>query len=94
MASAVKLVKTSSPKAGVAREWLSLRDLTEYAAVSKRTLRTWLHRAENPLPAVQVDGKILIRRVVFDAWLDRHRLQTKRSLDVGAIVNDLLRDAG
>jgi hypothetical protein len=43
----------------VDREWLGLRQLTEYAAVSERTLRAWMHRQVDPLPAVQVDGKSL-----------------------------------
>ena len=76
------------------REWFSLRQLTEYAAVSERTLREWLHRETDPLPGVRVDGKILIRRSLFDTWLERHRIQPRSSVDVDAIVNDLLRDAG
>ena len=40
------------------REWLDLRTLTEYACVSERTLREWIHRFENPLPAVQVGNKL------------------------------------
>src|SRR6266404_3969376 len=42
------------------RELLSLRGLTEYASVSERTLREWLHRSTDALPAVRFDGKILV----------------------------------
>ena len=42
------------------RELLSLRELTEYASVSERTLREWLHRSTDALPAVRFDGKILV----------------------------------
>jgi excisionase family DNA binding protein len=73
------------------REWLSLRQLTEYAAVSDRTLRDWMHRQPDPLPAVQVDGKILVRRSQFDAWLERYRIKPGTSVDVDAIVGDLVR---
>lgn len=93
MATAAKLVSMSRPKMakpGIAREWMSLRELTEYAAVSERTLRLWMHRQTNPLPAVQVDGKILVRRSVFDAWLERHRIRAEQIVDVNAIVGDLL----
>lgn len=83
---------TSASK--IDREWLSIRQLTEYAAISERTLREWLHRDKDPLPAVRVDGKILVRRSRFDAWLERHRIQSSSSVDVDAIVNGLLRDAG
>jgi hypothetical protein len=74
------------------REWLSLRQLTEYAAVSERTLRDWMHRQPDPLPAVQVDGKILVRRPQFDAWLEQHRIKALQSVDVDAIVSDLVRN--
>jgi excisionase family DNA binding protein len=76
------------------REWLSLRQLTEYASVSERTLREWLHRQTDALPAVRVDGKILVRRSQFDAWLEHHRIQPGALVDVDAIVNGLVRDAG
>jgi len=97
MASALQIDKHRAdrgPVTGSTREWMSLRELTEYAAVSERTLRCWMHREKNPLPAVQVAGKILIRRSVFDMWLERHRIRGKQSVDVNAIVNDLLRNAG
>lgn len=72
------------------REWLGIRELTKYASVSDRTLRAWMHRQENPLPAVQVEGKILVRRSVFDAWLERYRIRGKQTVDVNAIVGDLM----
>jgi len=53
-----------------------------------------MHRQNDALPAVRVDGKILVRRSQFDAWLERHRIKTDVSVDVDAIVNGLLRDAG
>ena len=74
------------------RGWLSLRELTEYASVSERTLREWLHRSTDALPAVRVDGKILVRKSEFDAWLERHRIQPDAPIDVDGIVNAVLRD--
>ena len=41
-----------------------------------------------------VDGKILVRRSQFDAWLERHTIKPGASVDVDAIVDGLLRDAG
>jgi len=76
---------------GIAREWLSLRELTEYASVSERTLRSWMHRENNPLPAVRVEGKILVRRSAFVEWLARHRIEATQSVDVDAIVSELVR---
>jgi excisionase family DNA binding protein len=68
-------------------EWLDLKALQLYACVSERTLREWIHRAINPLPATRVGAKILVRRSTFDNWLENHRLQT---IDVGCIVDELV----
>ena len=69
------------------REWLDLEALAQYACVSERTLRHWLHRATNPLPGVRVGTKILVRRSTFDQWLENHRLKL---VDVGCIVDEML----
>jgi excisionase family DNA binding protein len=69
-------------------EWMDLRILQQYACVSERTLRDWIHRPENPLPAVQVGSKILVRRSTFDQWLEDHLV---KNLDVGCIVDELVK---
>ena len=74
-------------------EWLSLRGLGEYAQVSERTLRGWIHSPADPLPAAQVGGKILICRRDFDSWLRRHRIISTESVDVNAIVNEIVEGA-
>jgi excisionase family DNA binding protein len=68
-------------------EWLDLKALQRYACVSERTLRGWIHRPENPLPAVRVGMKLLVRRTSFDDWLENHKL---KSVDVGCIVDEIL----
>jgi excisionase family DNA binding protein len=68
-------------------EWLDLGRLTEYAAVSERTLRAWIHSPVDPLPAVCVGRKILVRRSEFDTWLGQHRVIP---LDLGVIVDRVL----
>ena len=81
-------MNTQQPKADCPRpEWLDLKGLTAYACVSERTLREWIHRPTNPLPATQVGTKILIRRTSFDHWLENHRL---KSVDVGCMVDEIL----
>ncbi len=67
-------------------EWLDLKRLQRYACVSERTLRGWIHRPENPLPASRVGNK-LVRRSILDRWLEAH--QVKR-VDVGYIVEELV----
>jgi excisionase family DNA binding protein len=76
----------------VEREWLDLRGLTVYAAVSERTVREWLHRSLNPLPAVRVGTKILVRRATFDAWLERHPLIPAETININETVNEILAD--
>ena len=68
-------------------EWLDLKALQRYACVSERTLREWVHRPIDPLPAARVGAKILVRRGTFDRWLENHRLKT---IDVGCIVDELV----
>jgi excisionase family DNA binding protein len=68
-------------------EWLDLKRLRQYACVSERTLREWIHRAVHPLPAVRVGCKILVRRSEFDRWLEAHQV---KHLDVGCIVDELI----
>ena len=76
----------------VSKEWLDLQALTRYACVSERTLREWIYRDKHPLPAVQVQKKILIRRTAFDQWLEAHQIRHTSSSELGSIVSDVLRD--
>ncbi len=71
-------------------EWLSLRGLGEYAQVSERTLRGWIHSPVDPLPAAQVGGKILIRRHEFDSWLERHKIQSLEGAQIDSIVKEVV----
>jgi excisionase family DNA binding protein len=61
--------------------------LRKYACVSERTLREWIHRSVDPLPAVRVGYKILVRRSEFDRWLEAHQV---KHIDVGCIVDELV----
>ena len=68
-------------------ELLDLKALQQYACVSERTIREWIRRPVNPLPAVQVGRKILVRRTAFDGWLEAHEV---KPVDVGCIVNEIV----
>jgi len=70
-----------------ALEWLDLRRLREYATVGERTLRDWIRLEVNPLPAVRVRGKILVRKSDFDRWLEKHRV---KQIDLSAIVDEVV----
>lgn len=71
-------------------EWLGLRRLTEYADVSERTLRGWIHSLADPLPAAQVGGKILVRRQNFDSWLERHKIHSLEGAEIDSIVKEVV----
>jgi len=62
-------------------EWLDLKTLQRYACVSERTLREWIHRPVNPLPASRVGAKakILVRRSAFARWVDGHQNEVAAS---------------
>jgi len=68
-------------------EWLDLKALQGYACVSERTLREWIHRVVDPLPAARVGTKILVRRSVFDRWLEAHEV---KHVDLGCIVDAMI----
>lgn len=68
-------------------EWMDTRKLREYASVSERTLRSWIHRHFDPLPASQAGGKIRVKRSVFDQWMAR---QEVKGVDVDAIVEEIV----
>ena len=70
--------------------FLSLRALAAYSGLGARKLRDYLTDPLHPLPCYRVGGKILVRRSVFDAWLERHRIRATQAVDVDAIVGDLL----
>jgi excisionase family DNA binding protein len=73
-------------------EWLDLRQLTKYAAVSERTLRAWIHEPSNPLPAYRVGSKILVRKRDFDIYIERHPVRSAES--VNALVDEILSGVG
>ncbi|HTV56262.1 MAG TPA: helix-turn-helix domain-containing protein [Terriglobia bacterium] len=73
------------------REWLGLRQLTEYADISERTIRSWIYSPTDPLPAAKVCGKVLVRKSDFDLYLERHRVRPLNAIDLDAIVSGVLK---
>jgi len=84
----IRMKQQASEKIGT--EWLGLRQVTQYADVSERTVRSWIHASVDALPAVRVGGKILVRRSELDAWLARHRVRPLETIDLDGIVRDAL----
>jgi excisionase family DNA binding protein len=75
-------------------EWLDLRQLTQYAALSERTLRSWIHAPVDPLPAYRVGTKVLVRKRDFDSYVERHPLKPAGNLEnmVDEILSDIVQD--
>jgi hypothetical protein len=63
----------------------------QYADISQRTLRSWIHSPMDPPPAVRVAGKILVRRKNIDAWLEKHRVKPLETVGLDTVVEDMLR---
>ena len=72
-------------------EWLGLRQLTCRVPYGERTIRSWIHSPVDPLPAVKVKGKILVRKSVFDNWLQRHSIKPLECVDIDGIVQEVLK---
>jgi len=68
-------------------EWLDIKALQRHACVSERTLREWIHRPLNPLPAARVGTKILVRRSSFDQWLENHKVKNQ---NIACIVDEMI----
>ena len=84
-------MRTSKTLRLVQSEWMDLKVVQDYACVSERTIREWIHLPVNPLPASQAGGgKILIKRSLLDAWLGAHPYQPINSIDVDQIADEII----
>ncbi len=68
--------------------WLSLKGLAGYSGLSVRKLRDYLTRPLSPLPHYRVDGKILVRRSEFDAWMQAF----KHTPDLDRLVDEVVEE--
>ncbi|MBW1924210.1 MAG: helix-turn-helix domain-containing protein [Deltaproteobacteria bacterium] len=66
--------------------YLDLRKLAEYASLSVSSLRGYINRGS--LPAFKLDGKILVRKDEFDAWVENFRITTRQ--DINGIVDEVM----
>jgi len=73
------------------REWLGLKELSYYADISERTLRSWIHAPLDPLPAAKVRGKVLVRRSDFDSYLQQHQIKRVHEINLEAVMDDVLK---
>ncbi|MBZ5494540.1 MAG: hypothetical protein LAO76_26750 [Acidobacteriia bacterium] len=69
-------------------QWMDLKTLSRYACAGERTLREWIHRHNDPLPASQARGKIRVNRQTFDSWMERQSVKIER-VDVDRLVDEI-----
>ena len=67
---------------------MDLKTLSRYACSGERTIREWIHRHNDPLPASQAGGKIRVNRQSFDSWMERQQVKGEH-VDVDRIVNEI-----
>ena len=72
-------------------EWLDLRALCRYACASERTLREWIHRPSDALPAYRIAAKIFVKRSEFDAWIRGHVIRSASKEKIEQIVDEVIR---
>jgi hypothetical protein len=67
---------------------MNLRALQGNACAPERTLREWVHRPHNPLPAMRVDGgNIVVKRSKFDCWLEAQPVES--TVDFDGIIEEV-----
>ncbi len=54
----------------VEREYLNVKELSQYSGLGARTIWSFLKDAANPLPHIRIGRKIIrIKRTDFDTWI-------------------------
>jgi excisionase family DNA binding protein len=54
----------------VAKKWLSVAEVAEELGLSDDTIRNWVNRKKNPLPAIKTGRDWRIKREDLDKFLD------------------------
>lgn len=75
--------------------YFDLAGLAEYSCISVRRLRGYLRDRYNPLPHFKPggpEGKILVKKSEFDAWVERSRQTRTKGPDLNALVDEILAD--
>jgi hypothetical protein len=72
-------------------EFVSLTELAEISGFSKKTLRNFINRLDNPLPCYRISKKIiLVSKIEFFNWLRSHKEDSSwmSKLDLNNIIQD------
>jgi excisionase family DNA binding protein len=68
----------------IAREYLSISDLSAYSGISERTLRDLLKDSVNPIPHFRIGpaGRIVrVKKSDFDEWMQTQKPYSNKEID-------------
>ena len=66
--------------------YIGIGELAKRLSLSQRTIRTYLHQPDNPLPAYQIGNKLLFFWPEVQAWVRKYKVKT---IDVDSMVDDI-----
>ncbi len=70
--------------------YIDLQELSERLSLSPRSIRTYVTRSDNPLPAYRIGGKLLFRWDEVEKWVERHRVHMPDvNVDVDELINTI-----
>jgi excisionase family DNA binding protein len=79
-------------KVTILREYLSIKELSQYCGICERTLRDLINDSTNPIPSYRFGrGAIRVKKEEFDCWAKTCRNDNNR---LNQIVNEVLADLG
>ncbi len=60
--------------------FLSLKGLSGYASLCRRTLQDLVNDPHDPIPSFRVGSKVLVKKSAFDMWMSRRRNSKAQAL--------------
>ncbi len=79
-------------KVTIIREYLSVKELSQYCGLGERNLRDLINNSINPIPSFRFGCAIRVKKAEFDEWA---KTSCRNDNDrVNRIVEELLRDFG
>ena len=80
-------MKDSQPNMEMGKSYFDLAGLSQYSSIGTSTLRQ--HIKNGDLPAYRIGGKILVKKEIFDHWVEDHAYEPD---DLNAIVDSVMAD--
>ncbi len=70
--------------------YINLRDVSTRLSASPRSVRAYVNRSDNPLPAYRIGGKLLFCWDEVEKWVEQHRVRMPDvNVDVDALIDIL-----